>query len=46
VVFRATDQWFLSLEHDGLRRKALAEIDRVRWIPRADARGLQQKLRP
>jgi isoleucyl-tRNA synthetase len=34
VVFRATDQWFLSLEHDGLRRKALAEIDRVRWIPR------------
>ncbi len=34
VVFRATDQWFLSLEHGGLRRKALEEIDRVRWIPR------------
>jgi isoleucyl-tRNA synthetase len=34
VVFRATDQWFLSLEHAGLRQKALAEIDRVRWIPR------------
>jgi isoleucyl-tRNA synthetase len=34
VVFRATDQWFLSLEHAGLRKKALAEIDRVRWIPR------------
>jgi isoleucyl-tRNA synthetase len=34
VVFRATDQWFLSLEHGGLRRKALDEIDRVRWIPR------------
>jgi isoleucyl-tRNA synthetase len=34
VVFRATDQWFLSLEHAGLRRKALEEIDRVRWIPR------------
>ncbi|HET7826943.1 MAG TPA: class I tRNA ligase family protein, partial [Anaeromyxobacter sp.] len=34
VVFRATDQWFLSLEHGGLRKKALAEIDRVRWIPR------------
>jgi isoleucyl-tRNA synthetase len=33
VVFRATDQWFLSLEHDGLRRRALAEIDKVRWIP-------------
>ncbi|HYG67940.1 MAG TPA: class I tRNA ligase family protein, partial [Anaeromyxobacteraceae bacterium] len=34
VVFRATDQWFLSLEHDGLRKKTLAEIDRVQWIPR------------
>jgi isoleucyl-tRNA synthetase len=34
VVFRATDQWFLSLEHAGLRAKALSEIDRVRWIPR------------
>jgi isoleucyl-tRNA synthetase len=34
VVFRATDQWFLSMEKNGLRRKALAEIDRVRWIPR------------
>jgi isoleucyl-tRNA synthetase len=34
VVFRATDQWFLSMEKGGLRKKALAEIDRVRWIPR------------
>ncbi len=34
VIFRATDQWFLSLEHADLRRKALSEIDKVRWIPR------------
>jgi isoleucyl-tRNA synthetase len=34
VVFRATDQWFLSLEHQDLRRRTLEEIDRVRWIPR------------
>jgi isoleucyl-tRNA synthetase len=33
VVFRATDQWFLSLDHDGMRRRTLDEIDRVRWIP-------------
>src|SRR5512137_1033211 len=33
VVFRATDQWFLKLDHDGMRQKTLAEIDRVRWIP-------------
>jgi len=34
VVFRATDQWFLSLEHDQLRQRTLEEIDRVQWIPR------------
>jgi len=34
VVFRATDQWFLSLDHQGMRARTLAEIDRVRWIPR------------
>jgi isoleucyl-tRNA synthetase len=34
VVFRATDQWFLKLDHDGMRQKTLAEIDRVQWIPR------------
>ncbi len=34
VIFRATDQWFLSLDHAGLRKRALAEIDRVRWVPR------------
>ncbi len=33
VVFRATDQWFLSLDQGGLRGTALREIDRVRWIP-------------
>ncbi|MEA2625769.1 MAG: isoleucyl-tRNA synthetase [Candidatus Binatota bacterium] len=33
VIFRATDQWFVSMEKNDLRGRALAEIDRVRWIP-------------
>ena len=33
VIFRATEQWFISLDKNGLRQKALDEIDRVRWIP-------------
>ena len=33
VVFRATVQWFLSLDHRDLRRRALEEISGVRWIP-------------
>lgn len=33
VIFRATEQWFISLDGNGLRKKALEEIDRVKWIP-------------
>ena len=33
VIFRATPQWFISMEKGDLRKKALAEIERVRWIP-------------
>jgi isoleucyl-tRNA synthetase len=34
VIFRATSQWFVQLDHKDLRRKALAEIDgKVEWIP-------------
>ncbi len=33
VLFRATEQWFVSMETNDLRRRALDEIDRVRWIP-------------
>ena len=34
IIFRATEQWFISLEANGLRRKALAAIDGVAWTPR------------
>jgi isoleucyl-tRNA synthetase len=33
VIFRATDQWFLSMEANDLRVRTLREIDRTRWIP-------------
>ena len=33
VIFRATEQWFVSMEINDLRQSALAEIERVRWIP-------------
>ncbi len=33
VIFRATEQWFVSMETNELRREALAEIERIRWIP-------------
>ena len=33
VIFRATPQWFISMEHNKLREKALEEIRRVGWLP-------------
>jgi isoleucyl-tRNA synthetase len=34
IIFRATEQWFISMEANDLRQKALVAIDRVTWIPR------------
>lgn len=33
VIFRATEQWFISLDHKDLRQRALDEIKKVRWSP-------------
>ncbi len=33
VIFRATEQWFISMDKNGLRRKSREAIGRVRWIP-------------
>ena len=33
VAFRATPQWFISMEQAGLRRDALAAIGKVKWVP-------------
>jgi isoleucyl-tRNA synthetase len=34
IIFRATEQWFISMKANDLRRKALAAIDQVQWIPK------------
>ena len=33
VIFRATPQWFISMDKKELRQKSLREIDNVQWIP-------------
>ncbi|MGB9743988.1 MAG: isoleucine--tRNA ligase [Desulfurella sp.] len=35
VIFKATKQWFISLEKNDLRSKALEEIKKVQWIPKS-----------
>ncbi|MBM4038052.1 MAG: isoleucine--tRNA ligase [Planctomycetes bacterium] len=33
VIFRATEQWFVGVDHRGLREATLEAIKSVRWIP-------------
>ena len=33
LIFRATPQWFISMDQRGLRAHALDDITRVRWTP-------------
>ncbi len=33
LIFLATEQWFVSIDHQGLREKMVSEIDAVTWTP-------------
>lgn len=33
IIFRATPQWFISMDNQGLRSTALGEIKNTQWIP-------------
>lgn len=33
VIFRATEQWFVSMDNTGLRAKAVENFDNIKWIP-------------
>lgn len=33
IIFRSTEQWFISMEKNDLRKTALTAIDHVSWIP-------------
>ncbi|MDR3151831.1 MAG: isoleucine--tRNA ligase [Holosporaceae bacterium] len=34
LIYRATPQWFISMDNTGLRQKALKEIESICWIPK------------
>ncbi|MEW6170818.1 MAG: class I tRNA ligase family protein, partial [Candidatus Omnitrophota bacterium] len=33
IIFRATAQWFMSIDKNNLRKKLLDEVKKVKWIP-------------
>ena len=34
IIFRAMEQWFIALDHCGLRQSALDEVRKVKWVPK------------
>jgi len=41
VIFRATPQWFVRVDHRHLRQKMLDAIPAVRWVPPAGEKRIQ-----
>ena len=33
IIFRATPQWFISMQQSGLLQTALGEVEKVEWLP-------------
>ena len=33
MIFRATEQWFVGVDHNDLRGRTLKQIDEVEWLP-------------
>lgn len=33
IIFRATPQWFISMDRNGLRKASIEEIHKTEWIP-------------
>ena len=33
LIFRATPQWFISMQRNGLRDQAMAAVEQTRWLP-------------
>lgn len=33
IIFRATPQWFVSMDKNGLRKQSLQQIEKTKWIP-------------
>ncbi len=48
IIFRATEQWFLNIDHNNFRKEILNSISKVNWYPPAGKERMSGmvKLRP
>jgi isoleucyl-tRNA synthetase len=45
VIFRATDQWFMIIDHDGHRERCLAAIEDVAWDPGSSQNRIREAVK-
>jgi isoleucyl-tRNA synthetase len=45
VIFRATDQWFMIIDHDGHRQRCLEAIERVAWDPASSQNRIREAVK-
>jgi len=44
VIFRATEQWFVSMSKTGLRDEAMAKLDSFKWIPAISSKRMSAMI--
>ncbi len=44
VIFRATYQWFMNVDHNDLRKRSIESIKKVKWMPRWGEERLSNML--
>ncbi len=44
IIFRATFQWFLDIEHKDLRKKCLTSVGTVKWVPESGRERMSSML--
>ena len=45
IIFRATYQWFINVEHNNLKKLCLDETERINWLPPAGKDRMQAMLK-
>jgi isoleucyl-tRNA synthetase len=45
IIYRATPQWFINIDHEHLRDKSLQEIKKVSWIPQWGESRIQEMIK-
>ncbi len=44
MIFRATPQWFIAMDKQGLRKTLLSSIENVQWIPQWGEARIQKMI--